>query len=127
MPFELCNATATFQRLMAQELTNVTKKKGNLLICYVDDVVVATPTLENHIERLGEVFTCMTQAGLKRKPSEGGTQLMDSMMYPGRLVDKHRNRPDLEAVEAVLTWKAPKNDTQLISFLGFANNYRDFI
>ena len=36
-------------------------------------------------------------------------------------------RPDLEAVEAVLTWKAPKTGTQLMSFLGFANYYREFI
>ena len=35
-------------------------------------------------------------------------------------------RPDPEAVEAVLTRKAPKTDTQLMSFLGFANNYREF-
>ena len=43
MLFGLCNATATFQRLMAQALTRVTKKYGNLLMCYVDDVVKATP------------------------------------------------------------------------------------
>ena len=49
MPFELCNGTATFQRLMAQALTSVTKKYGNLIMCYVDDVVIATPTLEDHI------------------------------------------------------------------------------
>ena len=36
-------------------------------------------------------------------------------------------RPDPEAVEAVLTWKAPKTDTQLMSFLVFANYYREFI
>ena len=36
-------------------------------------------------------------------------------------------RPDPEAVEAVLTWKATKTDTQLMSFLGFTNNYREFI
>ena len=36
-------------------------------------------------------------------------------------------RPDPETVEAVLTWKAPRTDTQLMSFLGFANYYRQFI
>ena len=126
MPFGLCNATATFQRLMAQALTSVTKKNGNLIMCYVDDVVIATPTLEDHIERLEEVFSCMKQAGLKCKPSKCEI-LRDSIKYLGRLVDKHGVRPDPEAVEAVLTWKAPKTDTQLMSFLGFANYYRDFI
>ena len=45
MPFGLCNATASFQRLMAQALTRVNKKYGNLVMCYVYDVVIATPTL----------------------------------------------------------------------------------
>ena len=126
MPFGFCNAMATFQRLMAQALTSVSKKYGNLIMCYVDDVVIATPTLENHIERLDEVFTCMKQAGLKRKPSKCEI-LRDSIEYLGRLVDKHGVRPDPEAVEAVLTWKAPKTDTQLMSFLGFANYYREFV
>ena len=95
-------------------------------MCYVDDVVTATPTLEDHIERLDEVFSCMKQAGLKCKPSKCEI-LRDSIKYLGRLVDKHGVRPDPEAVEAVLTWKAPKTDTQLMSFLGFANYYREFI
>ena len=69
MPFGLCNATATFQRLMVQALTSVTKNYGNLIMCYVDDYVIATPTLEDHKERLDEVFTCMKQARLKCKPS----------------------------------------------------------
>ena len=93
---------------------------------YVDDVVIATPTLEDHLERLDEVFTCMKQAGLKCKPSKCKI-LRDSIKYLGRLVDKHGVRPDPEAVEAVLTWNAPKTDTQLMSFLGFANYYREFI
>ena len=76
----LCNATATFQRLMAQALTKVTKKYGNLVMCYVDDVVIATPTLEDHIDRLDEVFGCMKRAGLKCKPSKCEI-LRDSIKY----------------------------------------------
>ena len=49
----------------------------------------------------------MKQAGLKCKPSKCAI-LRDSIKYLGRLVDKHGVRPDPEAVEAVLTWKAPK-------------------
>ena len=83
--------------------------------------MIATPTLEDHKERLDEVFTCMKQAGLKYKPSKCEI-LRDSIKY--LLVDKHGVRPD---PEAVLTWKAPKTDTQWMSFLGFANYYREFI
>ena len=32
-------------------------------------------------------------------------------------------RPDPEAIQAVLTWKAPKTDTQLMTFLWFAKIY----
>ena len=34
-------------------------------MCYVVDVVIATPTIEDHIERLNEVLACMKRAGLK--------------------------------------------------------------
>ena len=43
MPFGFCKATATFQRLMAQALTRVTKKYEKMVMWYVDDVVIATP------------------------------------------------------------------------------------
>ena len=111
MPFGLCNETATLQRLMAQAITSVTKKYENLIMCFVDDVVIATRILEDHIERLDEVFTCMKQAGLKCEPSKCEI-LRDSIKYLGRLVDKHGVRPESQAVEAILTWKAPKTDTQ---------------
>ena len=126
MPFGLCNATATFQRLMAHALIAVTKKYGNLIMCYVDDVVIATPTLEDHTERLNEVFACMKRSGLKCKPSKCEI-LKDSINYLGRIVDRHGIRPDPDAVEAVITWKSPKTEHQLMSFLGFANYYREFI
>ena len=111
---------------MAHALIGVTKKHGNLVMCYVDDVVIATPTLEDHIETLDEVFACMKRSGLKCKPSKCEI-LKDSIKYSGRMVDRHGIRPDPDAVEAVLTWKSPKTEHQLMSFLGFANYYREFI
>ena len=92
----------------------------------LDDVVIAVPNLEDHIGWLDAVFGCMKRAGLKCKPSKSEI-LKVSIKYPGRMVDRHGERPDPEAVEAVLTWKAPRTDTQLMSFLGFANYYREII
>ena len=102
MSVGLCNAMATFQRLMAHALIGVTKKYGNLVMCYVDDVVIATPTLEDHIERLDNVFACMKRSGLKCKPSKCEI-LKDSIKCLGRMVYRHGIRPDPDAVEAVLT------------------------
>ena len=112
---------ATFQRLKEHALKSVVKKHGNLLMCYVGDVLIATPTLEDHIELLDEVFACMKRAGLKCKPSKCEI-LKDSIKY---LVDKHGIRPNPYAIEVVLTWKSPRTDHQLMSFLGFANYYRE--
>ena len=54
-----------FSKTDGSGVTRVTKNSGNLVMCYVDDVVIATPTLEDHIDRLDEVFGCMKGAGLK--------------------------------------------------------------
>ena len=54
---------------MAQALTGVTKKYGNLVMCYMNDVVIATSSLEDQIDWLDEVFGCMKGAGLKCEPS----------------------------------------------------------
>ena len=87
MPFGFCKATATFQRLMAQALTRVTKKYGKMVMSYVHDVVIATPTLEDHIDWLEEVFGCMKRAGLECTLSKFEI-LRDSMKYLGRMVDR---------------------------------------
>ena len=56
-------------RLMSQALPSVTKMNGNLVMCYVYDVVIATPTIEDHIEHLDKVFACMKRTGLECKQS----------------------------------------------------------
>ena len=53
--------------------------------------------------------------------------LKDLFKYLVEKVNKHGIRPDPDAVEAVLTWKSPKTEHQLMSFLSFANYYREFI
>ena len=68
----------------------------------------------------------MKREGLKCKPSKFEI-LKDSIKYLRRMVDRHGVRPDPESAEAVLTLKAPRTDRQFMSFLAFANYYREFI
>ncbi len=126
MPFGLSNATATFQRLMSRVLMDIAQSYGNLVMCYVDDVIIATGTVDKHIEGIREVLSCLRRAGLKCKPSKCEF-LKCSIKYLGRIVDKEGVRSDPESVETVMDWGRPRNKRELQNFLGFANYYREFI
>ena len=66
MLFGLCNAPATFQRLMQNCLGEL-----YLTYCliYLDDVIVYSKTPEEHLQRLQVVFNCLREHGLKLKPT----------------------------------------------------------
>ncbi len=59
MSFGLCNATASFQRLMNIILRDTPQQPGNMGLCYVDDILIATTTVEQHLEKLDQVFKQM--------------------------------------------------------------------
>ena len=105
---------------------DVAQSYGNLVMCYVDDVIIATGTADQHIDRIGEVLSCQRRAGLKFKHSKCEF-LKYSIKYLGRIVDKEGVRPDLESVETVMEWRRPRNKREMQSFLGFAIYYRQFI
>ena len=67
MPFGLTNAPGTFQQLMQRCLSNL-----HLCYCiiYLDDVIVFSKTLEEHVFRLRAVFEKLKQVGLKLKPTK---------------------------------------------------------
>ena len=67
MPFGLCNAPATFQRLM-----DCTMRGLNYEVCliYVDDIIVFSADVPTHFRRLEMVLACLRKAKLKLKPSK---------------------------------------------------------
>ena len=67
MPFGLCNAPGTFQRLMERMFGD---KRFQSVLLYLDDVVVFSQTDYQHLERLEEVFSRLAQQGLKVKLSK---------------------------------------------------------
>ena len=67
MPFGLCNASATFQRAIARALQKIVNRKGSMVMAYIDDIVIATETVEDHMARLREVFECLREAGFKMR------------------------------------------------------------
>ena len=81
---------------MAQDLTFITKVYGKLVLCYVADVVIATRTLRDHIDKLDEVFDCIKRAGWKCNSSKCEMR-RDSIKYLRRVVDTHWMRSDPHA------------------------------
>ena len=65
MPFGLCNAPATFQRLMQSILARL---EGRTCFVYIDDILVCLHSFEDHLVHLTQVFDRLRQAQLKLKP-----------------------------------------------------------
>ena len=65
MPFEMHKASVTFQTAKALALQKVGIREGSMVIFYIDDIVVATEMVEDHMVRLREVFECLHDAGFK--------------------------------------------------------------
>ncbi|KAJ7986814.1 hypothetical protein DPEC_G00332290 [Dallia pectoralis] len=123
MPFGLCNAPATFERLMERVLADV---PGNNLQVYLDDVLVHGVNFEAALTALQTVLSKIQQAGLKLNP--GKCKLMrKELVFLGHKVSGEGVGTEEGKVTAVLDWPTPKNLTELRSFLGLASYYRRFI
>ena len=126
MPFGMCNASATFQRAITRALQRIQQRHGSVVIAYIDDIVIATETIEDHITRIKVVIECLTEAGFKMRAKEGDFMRTETK-YLGRVVSAGGIKPDPEAVVKIQEWMPPKNLEELQSFLGFANYYRNFL
>src|SRR6266542_3267506 len=67
MPFSLCNAPATFQRLMNQVLRKYLEK---FILIYLDDIIIYSKTFEEHKEYVKLVFEALRAAFLMMKPKK---------------------------------------------------------
>ncbi|KRY54980.1 Retrovirus-related Pol polyprotein from transposon 17.6 [Trichinella britovi] len=100
MPFVLCNAPATFHRLMQKALRGPTWKT---CLFYLDDIIVFGKTEEEHLERLEGVLSRLQSVGLKIKPEK--CQLMrQSVRYLGHIVTQHGVGTDPEKTAAFQEW-----------------------
>ena len=123
MPFGLCNAPATFERLMERLLRGL---QWQVAVVYLDDVIVWGRTFEEHHQRLTTVLERFRTAGLKLKPKKCDL-FRREVSFLGHLVSAVGVRTDPDKVAAIRGWPRPANVTQVRSFLGLASYYRRFI
>ena len=123
MPFGLCNAPSTFQRCMEMVFRGL---QWNILLVYLDDIIVMASNFEEHIERLEEVFRRLSDAGLKMKPSKCEL-IKDEVLFLGHVVSQEGIKPNPKTIETVLSWKQPTNVKEIQSFVGLCSYYRQYI
>ena len=96
------------------------------LLTYLDDVIVFAQDLEQHCERLSQVFERLRGANLKLKPSKCGL-FKRRVHYLGHIVSAEGVATDPAKVETVKTWPVPNCQTQLRSFLSTVGYYQRYI
>lgn len=123
MPFGLCNAAATFERLMECILRD---EQWHTCLIYVDDIIIFANSFEQHLERLDVILEKIKAAGLKISPKKCKL-LQPQVKFLGHLVQEKGISPDPAKTKMVDTWPQPKCVREVRSFLGTVSYYRKFI
>ena len=118
MPFGLCNAPATFQRLMQNCLGEL-----NLTYC----LIIYSKTPAEHLQRMRVIFDCLRMHGLKLKPSKCKL-FKTEINYLAHHVSKAGVLPSKKTLVSIAECAPPPTTyTGIKSFVGLVGHYRRFI
>ena len=120
-PFGLKNAGQDFQRLMDEFLGDLPR-----VFVYIDDILVASENLEQHIQDLDLVFKTLEANGMvvQRHKCVLGKS---SLEFLGYQVDTTGISPLKDRVTAIEKTTPPTSIKELQRFLGMVGYYRRFI
>ena len=116
----LSNSAATFQRVMEACFSD---KNVEILLIYLEDILIFSRTVEEQIERLAFVFERLRKHGLKLKPSECHF-FKRERKYLGHVISEEGVRTNPEKTQAINDWKVPCTEKELRSYLGICVHYR---
>ncbi|XP_055960928.1 uncharacterized protein LOC130015223 [Mercurialis annua] len=123
MPFGLRNAGATYQRAMNAIFHDLL---GKTMEVYIDDVVVKSKLMKDHLKNLEEAFRRMRVHCLKLNPLKCAFGVKAGN-FLGFLVHERGIEVDQNKTKAIREAKPPRNKTELQRFLGQVNYLRRFI
>ena len=123
VPFGLCNAPATFSRLMDRVLAGL---HWETCLFYLDDIIVFSCTWEEHLARLCQVFERLRHANLKLRADKCSFAAKE-INYLGHRVTEEGLLPDSSLLAAIREIPPPKTATEVRSFLGLAGYYRRYV
>eukprot|EP00794_Sanderia_malayensis_P020856 gene20856-22901_t len=122
-PYGLCNAGASYQRLMDICLSRL---PADQVFAYMDDIVIFTPDFDSHLHQLETVFTRLRSAGISLKASKCviAHRKVDFLGYE---LSAHGIQPQQRLTNAIRDFPRPTSKKELKRFLGLAGFYRQFI
>ncbi|GBG64369.1 hypothetical protein CBR_g41570 [Chara braunii] len=123
MPFGLTNAPTTFQAAMTTEFRNLLDRS---VLIYLDDILVYSRSLDEHLEHLRAVLERLRIAKYKanRDKCEFAQQELE---YLGHYVTPQGIRPLVDKLQAIQDWPDLECTTDVRSFLGLASYYMRFV
>ena len=127
MPFGLTNAPGVFQRLMQQVLAGLNPASGtDFVSVYLDDILVFSRSLQDHLTHLRVVIQKLVEAGLKLKPSKCHFARRE-LEYLGHVVTRDGLKTNPRLMEAVSEFPTPRSVHEVRRFLGLSSYYRRFV
>jgi transposase InsO family protein len=127
MPFGLCNAPSTFQRLMD---TVILPEYRSFIETYIDDLMTHSSTFEDHIHHLEILLQSLEKHNLTVKLSKCKFAQRE-VKFLGHIISHKQIKMNPESVDKILQWQRPKNGVNGVKairgFLGMAGWYRKFI
>ena len=123
MPFGLTNAPATFQAAMNILFALLLRK---CVLVFMDDILIYSATLEEHLQHLEQVFTILHENQLYVKLSKCSFA-QQGLEYLGHVISAAGVQTDPAKISAVRDWPVPTNVKQVRGFLGLTGYYRRFI
>ena len=123
MPFGLCSALATFQRLMNKVFA---AEVNDFILVYLDDILIFSNSVEEHWRHLKITLEWLREAKLYGRIHKCEF-LKTRVDYLGFEVSEEGIHASPEKVKAVVEWPKPQTVHDVRSFLGLASYYRKFI
>ena len=119
----LCNAPATFERLMDQVLQGL---RWSRCLVYLDDIISFGTTFEDALDNLTLIFMRLRTYGLQLKSTKCHL-FQTSVPFLGHVVGRRGLECDPKKIEDVKSWPVPDCLKSVRQFLGFVGYYQRFI
>lgn len=116
MPFGLCSAPPTFEKIMNSVLRRL---KWSTYLCSLDHIVVFAPSFDEQLSRLMAVLICLKNTNLTLNHTKCRF-VENELNVLGHLASSDGLKPNPGKLHDIMNFPTPRNAIDLQTFLCFA-------